>query len=129
MKTVVLGFSDIDGKGPTKLLAGVDVPQPKQVLLVTGIKTSGKYPEGLVRVSFCEVIERNIGVCIKTANELKAKEAAARAKREKAFEEADKARRIKEQTQQGIYLIEQAKAAEKAKEQAKAQAKAATKTK
>lgn len=113
MRTVVLGFSDINGRGHAKLLAGPDIPQSQQALLVTGIKSSGKYPDGLVRVEFCEIVARNVGVCIKTANELKLKDAAEKAKRDSAFLKAEQRKADAEAKSQGVFLAQKAEEAKK----------------
>lgn len=64
MKTIVLGFKTADGKGPATLLAGPDVPVSKQAAHVAQIKSSRDYPEGIIRVEFCELVPRNIGISL-----------------------------------------------------------------
>lgn len=67
MKTILLGYGDVNGKGKAVMLAGPEVPIADQVRMVTGIKSSGEYPKGIVRIEFAEVIARNTGVCVRAA--------------------------------------------------------------
>ena len=61
MKTIVLGYANVDAKGPAKVLAGPEASIREQVLLVAGIK-SGVYPSGIVRVEHCELRPITIGI-------------------------------------------------------------------
>ncbi len=85
MKTIVIGYGDVNGKGPTKLLLGSEVSITEQVKAITGIKATGKYPEGIARVEFVELVSRNTAVCIKSAEKARQQDAAARDLREKAL--------------------------------------------
>lgn len=89
MKTILLGFGDIDGKGKSTVLAGPDVPITDQIRQITEIKTSGEYPKGVVRVEFCELVSRNIGVCTSAAVKVAAANAAGEADRIAALKKKD----------------------------------------
>lgn len=89
MKTILLGFGDINGKGKSTVLAGPDVPITDQIRQITEIKTSGEYPKGVVRVEFCELVSRNIGVCTSAAVKVAANNAAGEAERVAAAKKKD----------------------------------------
>lgn len=64
MKTIVLGYANDKATGPAKVLAGPEVSISEQVKLATGIKANNSYPEGIVRIEFCELVARNVGIKI-----------------------------------------------------------------
>jgi hypothetical protein len=64
MKTVLLGYSSTDAKGPAKVIAGPEVDVRAQNDQFNGIKTGNSYPEGVVRVELCELVVRNVGILI-----------------------------------------------------------------
>lgn len=64
MKSIVLGYANEKATGPAVVLAGPEVPIAEQVKLVTGIKASNEYPKGVVRVEYCELVSRNVGIRI-----------------------------------------------------------------
>lgn len=66
MKTIVLGYSNDKATGPATVLAGPEVSIADQVKLVTGFKARNDYPKGIVRVEFCELVSRNVGIKIQT---------------------------------------------------------------
>lgn len=89
MKTIILGYPDISGKEKAVLVAGTEVPITEQVQIVTGIKASEKFPKGIVRVEWCEVVSRNIGIHSETANEASKADKAGEVKRVEALKKAD----------------------------------------
>lgn len=84
MKTILLGFSDVAGKGKATILAGVEVPIRDQTLALAEIKRSGKYPEDIVRVEHCTLNTIAVGIEINAAAKVQAEENAAREQRIKA---------------------------------------------
>jgi hypothetical protein len=62
MKTTILGYADAQGKGAAKVIAAAEVPIADQIKTFAEIKTGLKYPPGIVRVEFCELIPRNVGI-------------------------------------------------------------------
>lgn len=89
MKTILLGYADVNGKGKSTILAGPEVPISEQITSITGIKASGKYPAGVVRVEFCELVARNTAVCVKANAELNADRQAGEASRIAALKKKD----------------------------------------
>lgn len=65
MKTLLLGFSDIDGKGQSVLLAGPEVDEKDKSATVTKAKQDGTYPKGIVRIELILAQARTIAICTK----------------------------------------------------------------
>lgn len=83
MKTIVLGYKDVAANGPSQTLKGTEVSIKDQMLFVTGIKSNKKYPEGIARVDFAEVVVRSTCVSIEASVKAREADASARAKRDK----------------------------------------------
>ena len=64
MKSIVLGYSNDKATGPAKVLAGPEVSPVEQIKLITGIKASREYPEGVARVELCDLVVRHVGILI-----------------------------------------------------------------
>lgn len=64
MKTVVLGYSSTDAKGPAKVIVWPEVSVRDQNDQFNAIKLGNNYPLGIVRVELCELVVRNVGIQI-----------------------------------------------------------------
>lgn len=84
MKTIVIGFADLNGKGAGTVLAGPEVPFREQTQLVAQIKSSGLFPEGILRVEHCSLTAVSTAVEVRAAAKASEEENKAQAKREAA---------------------------------------------
>lgn len=98
-KYISLGYGDVNGKGKAVVLAGPEIELTDQVRLVTGIKASGRYPEGVVRVELAEVVIRTTGICTKASSAVAAKDAKQQQLRIKALQDKDPVRQVVSQKQ------------------------------
>jgi translation initiation factor IF-2 len=58
MKTILLGFKDAKGSGPSEVICGPEVDANKQVQILNQAKSGGKFPsDGLVRLELRQVLE------------------------------------------------------------------------
>jgi hypothetical protein len=68
MKTILVGYKDERGTGPSVILSGPEVSANEQVSTLNAAKASGKYPEGIVRIELRPVLEpRMVAIKVKPA--------------------------------------------------------------
>lgn len=81
MKTMILGWGNLQGVGPATVVSGTDVPRATQWQQFISIKTRNEFPEGLVRVEFVELEARQTAIHTETAAKAAAEDQAAQSKR------------------------------------------------
>ncbi len=79
MKTLLLGFEDIQGRGQSTLLAGPEADVRKANEIFNAAKTENKFPKGITRIeSWGEFRGRSaIAICVKANAEHEQKRAEA----------------------------------------------------
>lgn len=67
MKSILLGYADVDGKGKSELLCGTEIPISEQTKQFADAK-AGAFPQGIVRVEHWDEDYgkcRRVAICIK----------------------------------------------------------------